>query len=31
MNNEDSPDVDIELKGDGVMDIYEDLYVIAYL
>jgi hypothetical protein len=30
MGNEDSWDGDIELEGDGALDIYEDLCVIAY-
>ncbi len=31
MGNEDSWDLDIELEGDGALNIYEDLHVIAYL
>ncbi len=31
MGNEDSHDLEIELEGDGVLDIYENALVIAYL
>jgi hypothetical protein len=31
MGNEDSWGVDIELEGDGALNMYEDLHVIAYL
>jgi hypothetical protein len=31
MGNRDSHDVNIELKGDGVLNIHDDALVIAYL
>jgi hypothetical protein len=31
MGNKDSHDLDIELESDGVLDIYEDVPIIAYL
>ncbi len=31
MGNKDSHDLEIELEGDGVLDIYENALVIAYL
>jgi hypothetical protein len=31
INNNDSCNVDIELKGDGAFDIYENAPIIAYL